>query len=1093
MPIHDRYFPGSSVSNYLIPGERSWDEAVFQAGVTLSDPELNLSQEIVRELRSLVQPSVSPSGWLRSPSNRDPFLDFSFPAVGDPSFVANSFYMARRTAMVSDMVVVVDHNTTADGINLITLDAAPVYGGAPPDVKRTDFVFLEVFRAQVSMSPRATAVLEVVVNASIAPADVITINGVVLTAVAGAPGVDQFQIGANEAATAANIAAAITDVANSFDLICSAVTDVTNVNQVNLRAADAFAGAAGNALTLARTVAVAGCITVNGGAGPTLFSGGANSSNKPSQTTLYRHGNVDCDAAWVLPDDIADPLIGAETTKRIQVQYRIRTTGATEAVNFKTQNGFSNTGAPVAQGTTGAPVATYPFVPADGATVSGNSSALSFQAVDNGLWIAGDGTSASATALGTSDGYVYAIPIGFAFRRNNAGGAGAGFAPLTNTNGALSYAHGGFVNPVIGVIGAGNSDRPDNNFHDVIVEGDILDLRRQVVPGGIDLKAELERQMNHLLDGTLGTWAMDAADKNVLGSGSGDVSRQFLVCNEIGLSAAKGGVAPSSGSTTRGDQIGDFDHVRRRFADQPVVERVILPVGPADASGAQPGKYVTKATGGYLNWQENDIITVDLTLLDATGFGDWANAPSGPAGSVANLWPSGTKITDVISVTHDDGNWNGAIDQSVQVERIAGVGTTTVEITLAANNRQATGGLNVAAYSLVVPDPNADTGSPRRIFVELEISYPAGSGTTDTPLVITPDAAVYTVGPVVENAIAQRPADWQALLSPEFRSGYREIAVEYVANSGVLNTRVSENVVSATPLAIYPARRLYNKAGGTTPTVTDQETALGRTVSNGATEYGSSSRRLVLDGATPLSGAGQTQVLLEYYPQDPCPPTGALGYQIAVYYRADAPQTVGVIAGAPGTALLPDPFTVAPLVMSKDLWTNTVSVGGNSLPFPYLNPSDKIPVNGDTPGADFAAEWSLMAMAEISVGDFSADTGLLNLHQIVPVDGNSEFAFQDLDVDPEFRLHYKFVDNTAYRPTAMAQPLSSVCTHKVFFPFLARSTVDNVYFRKGEVLLVVVSRFAILDADNTVVFSDTGNRTCAAIYRTHGLLLLASE
>ena len=75
----------------------------------------------------------------------------------------------------------------------------------------------------------------------------------------------------------------------------------------------------------------------------------------------------------------------------------------------------------------------------------------------------------------------------------------------------------------------------------------------------------------------------------------------------------------------------------------------------------------------------------------------------------------------------------------------------------------------------------------------------------------------------------------------------------------------------------------------------------------------------------------------------------------------------------------------------------------------------------------------------------------------------------------------------------MAQPLSGVATHKVWFPFPAQATEDNVYFRKGEVVLVVVSRYALLDGDNVVRFTDSGTDTCAAVYRTRGLLLLASE
>ena len=54
MAIRDKYFTGSTVSRYLSPGEHSWDEAVYQSGKPVLDAELNLSQEINRELRRLV-------------------------------------------------------------------------------------------------------------------------------------------------------------------------------------------------------------------------------------------------------------------------------------------------------------------------------------------------------------------------------------------------------------------------------------------------------------------------------------------------------------------------------------------------------------------------------------------------------------------------------------------------------------------------------------------------------------------------------------------------------------------------------------------------------------------------------------------------------------------------------------------------------------------------------------------------------------------------------------------------------------------------------------------------------------------------------
>ena len=1215
MAIREKYFPGTGVSRYLAPGEHSWDEALYQSGRPILDSELNLSQEVNKVLRSLVQDREIPSGWLRGPTpmgyRSDTGLSTDF-TTGTVS--SDQFLMKKRFALVAGLPITVNFNNTATtGSNLIQLEAAPIFGGAPPDVKRTDFVFLEVWRAVVSASPRATAVTEVINNVNVVVGDVLTINGVPLAAVAGAPGVDQFQIGGSEAATASNISIAVNDGGNSFTGICTAAIDVSNAGQVNLRAADAFAGVAGNALTLSLTLTNAGAVTVNGGAGPTTFAGGADAPNKPSQATIYRNGNVDADPSVNLPDDIVDPLVNIETSKRVQIQYRIRVTGQAEAINFKTENGYSNANV-LAQGAQALPVVGYPFVPADNATVNGSSNATAYQTVDPGLWISGDGSEAAATALGTVDGYVYSIPLCFVFRRNDAynGGSGAGFDPLSNANGGLPSTHPGFVNPNIGVIPANTSDRPDGRFHDMIVDGDILDLRREVVPGGIDLKAEMERQMTALLDGNLGTWAIDSSDKNELGSGSGDVSTQFLVCNEIGRSGANGGVPPASGDTSRGDSIGDFDHIRRRFADWPVVERRIFPILPTADIGTEPGLYVTKTTPAFPTWEEGDVLNLDLNNLDATGLGDWLNAPSGApfgGGSVANLWPPGTTVTDVLRVIHDDGNSASPIIKDVEIDQVNGIGTPQVQIRLAQNHRDANGGIQAiqaTAVATVVAFPStadltiggvvltdaggprtpasndydgtlgsaaliaadmvaaindggntftteatavdsgggvitltavpvglagnavtlttSDAGdvtvsggllaggsggtsyplvglaavpaSPRRIFVELEISYPIGNGTTDTPdLEVVPDATVYPNGPLIEDDTSQRPDDWEGVLPAAFREGQREVNIEYASNDGSgagSGAPITDTIVSDTALSLTLPRRIYG-SGTTVTSVTDiSGVPAPVSVDTTATEYGSSSRLLTIQGGTPL-GAAQALCNVEYFAQDPLPNWGAVGYQIATYYRSNAPQTVGVQAGAPATYPLPATLEVRPVVMSRDLWTGTVSAGSADLGFPYPNPLDQIAVNGDMVPAQFPAEWILQATAQISVGDFDAHTGLLNLHQMSPADGNQDFSFSDRDVDTEFRAHYKVADPSSYRPTAMAQPLSGVVTHKVFFPFLARASADNVLFRKNEILLIVVSRFAVLDGDNVVRFTDTNNESCAAVYRTRGLLLLASE
>jgi hypothetical protein len=55
------------------------------------------------------------------------------------------------------------------------------------------------------------------------------------------------------------------------------------------------------------------------------------------------------------------------------------------------------------------------------------------------------------------------------------------------------------------------------------------------------------------------------------------------------------------------------------------------------------------------------------------------------------------------------------------------------------------------------------------------------------------------------------------------------------------------------------------------------------------------------------------------------------------------------------------------------------------------------------------------------------------------------------------------------------------------------NAANGLLYRKDELLLVVVSRFAELDEENTVRFVDTDNRTAAAVYRSRNLLLVAGR
>ena len=1105
MAIHKKYYTGSTVSRDLPTGERSFSQVVYQSGKPVLDAELNHDQDIKQEIQKLLGDSHIPSGFFRNQTRRDnEALDYEF--VSD----TNTFFLSKLQALVAGFPITVEYtNTDTDGKNKVILDPTTPFDGTPPTFKRTDFVFLEVWQSLVSPTPSANGSVQIVDFSTIIAGDTVeivdpsTATTETFTATVGIPVAFQFAIGADNITTATNLATAI----DNDSTLCYAYNYGKEIVTIISR----VAGVVGNAYTL--TSSTASMLA----SGVTLGGGGPNYTNKPDQNHLFRHGNTQSSLVVALEDDLQDPIINTESGKRVQVQYRIRVTSNAEGVNFKNEaNGFSNPNI-YGQGDGASPVVGYRFVPADGTTVDVNSSAVAYDKVDNGLYIAGDGSEAAANDLGSVDGFVYAIPICFVFRKNDS--SVGGFDPMNNASGGLLSTHGGFTNTNVGVIPAGVSDRPDGLFPDIVVRNDILDLRRHVSPNGIDLAAELQYQMKCLLDGNYRTWSIDSADKNTLGAGTGDVSVRHLVCNEIGRSTTHGGSGSISGSTTlRGDLIRNFDHVARRFGDQPVVERAVWGFLPTITQASNAGRFVVQKQVGAKSWVEGDKLHLDLTTLNATTLGNWNPATQSFGGaspshnaSVTDFAPPFMTITDILICHHDDGHYTTAIDQKVEIKSVEGLGTDYVIITLDLNDRVANGGNPANGdYPLVRSETATDVHPARPIYIEYEISYPVGHGLTDTPdEVLTPDASVYPYGAVLENDFQyhggptdQRPSDTEGLLDIEFREGFREVMLEYKANlvgSGHESTiPISTSFVSSDSIGLRGWRRFFGD--GTATKVTDQITTTVHTVDLATTEFGASTRILKIDPTAPagaLSGAGQTLVEVEYFAQDPIPNYGAQGYQLSVYYRSNAPQTCGVKAGDLTTDGLPTTLTVTPLIMSHELWSGTVGMGSVELPYPYVAPLDQIPIKDD----DYAMEvkeWYFMATAQVSIADFNADTGLLNLHTFVPADGTSDFNFNIgaphiTQVDGEFRSYYHLSDPNAYRPTAYAQNFSGVVRHKCFLPFLAKATQDTRLFRKGEVLLMVISRWAELDGENNVVFSEDDNRTCVALYRTKNLLILSGD
>jgi len=157
-------------------------------------------------------------------------------------------------------------------------------------------------------------------------------------------------------------------------------------------------------------------------------------SPEDDDENVYRYGGI---ASGTLANDLLDSVAGAETTRRIQLRWNIRTV---------TDVNFTN----------------YPKGVDNGDRVKARAGARSdtnytFGSVGNGLYRAGDGSEEACSTLKCVDGYVYALPLFRVHRRNQ-----TAYNKTDNPYGAPAYGSG--VTIATGL------------YHDVISASDIVSI-----------------------------------------------------------------------------------------------------------------------------------------------------------------------------------------------------------------------------------------------------------------------------------------------------------------------------------------------------------------------------------------------------------------------------------------------------------------------------------------------------------------------------------------------------------------------------------------------------------------------------------------
>lgn len=161
----------------------------------------------------------------------------------------------------------------------------------------------------------------------------------------------------------------------------------------------------------------------------------ADSPESISQS-VYKYGGVN---SGTIPNDIKDDIAGDETTRRVQLRWRIRTASDVDFVAYPA--GVTHTDRVKAR---------------DGAS-DATDFTFAVSMTDDNLYVAGNGTEAAGKTLSCVDGYVYALPL-FKIKRRN------------------QTAYNKDDNP-LGSPGYGQSNvTPNGLYHDVIDAGDVTNL-----------------------------------------------------------------------------------------------------------------------------------------------------------------------------------------------------------------------------------------------------------------------------------------------------------------------------------------------------------------------------------------------------------------------------------------------------------------------------------------------------------------------------------------------------------------------------------------------------------------------------------------
>jgi photosystem II stability/assembly factor-like uncharacterized protein len=827
---------------------------------------------------------------------------------------------------------------------------------------------------------------------------------------------------------------------------------------------------------------------------------------------IYFEGN-NPETVVYLNDDSINPNVNIETTKRVQVQYRITTAAAVDPFNFP-EAGLG-TAAIVGLG----PNSTGSFAFENMGPING----------DYGLW--------RAKCANTVDGYTYAIPMFFVNRRNT-----TDFNAQTNANGQSNP-----TNPTAN----GTNIRPDQLIATQVVATDILDVRRKVTTPAVT--EMLDVNLDALLDSRLST-------RIILDSVGGDkYGAQILQIDRVAGAPTEGGT-PLTSATLIGAVQGQISSGVQIVSTPPIVESatdstsaIILPAYHNAILHQNPIYYsATYSTS-----------TVGSPFNGAPIPGDFSGVGTVQASFTPNI---GAQTT--ISSGDDGLNYNiGAMEIVTSSSTLTQVPSNPQLVKNYSNNgageaiyyqgifdNQSSGkiveqwdsgipGMN--NYSIAYPGSNVVTAASTIMASTVDLHYfiLADSSSVVNPNILNinpaklgPDTtSLYTILTIsqVKNVTAgynykianvtqnntqiqiTTPAGFNFITGVVF-----EIVAKVLTTKGDGNVRdgatvnFSDSEKSISTFCISDKLVLTGVITAVINSTITMDLTMGSLNSAGSIIGASAAERIPLTGETGIilpfcwvdsnNGTDANNLLGQMHPititnigsssitfkiEDPATITASpviVTLQVLVlqnqliYNTQNSTSSDGLLIGyfynpAQAVSELPTTLTMDMVTMPREIVISNLGTGGSLFTKePYDQPLINIPVNAPTVNDN-----QFYNVEPMRFPTFSVDGGFVQMPIKVP-GSLGTLTFSNSTKDSQQRSYYS---SCSKEFIFRIEGLLIGAPRKIFVGAIGRvlNSSDNRLL-KGEYLLVVFSRNALIDTENFTGFQNNGN-SVIAIYR----------